>query len=96
MRALSLIGCAASICLAATPTFAYPTGAEALEARLLAKVGPDTRAWIAGEAAREASLRILSGGTTMAAVLPHSIALDTATEGEAGAAGERNSAVFGD
>jgi hypothetical protein len=29
-------------------------------------------------------------------MLPHSIALDTATEGEAGAAGERNSAVFGD
>ena len=69
MRALIRLGCAAAICLAATPAFAYPTGAEALEARLLAKMGPDARAWIDGEGRREASLRVLSGGTTTAAAL---------------------------
>jgi hypothetical protein len=69
MRALIRFGCAAAICVAATPSFAYPTGAEALEVRLLAKMGPDTRTWIASEAKREASVRVLSGETTMAAAL---------------------------
>jgi len=73
MRAHIVLGCAAAICLAATPAFAYPPGAEALEARLLAKMGPDTRAWIADEAAHEASLRILSGGTTETAALRYGV-----------------------
>jgi len=46
----------------------FPPGAEATEARLLAKVGPQTRAWINQEARREAASNNSSEATAVAAV----------------------------
>jgi hypothetical protein len=63
MRALVLLGCAATLCAFATPCFAYPTGSEALEARLLAKMGPTVKAWIVKEGAHEATAHIVSDGS---------------------------------
>jgi len=61
MRMLALSAVAAGLFLTAAPAFGYPAGAEALETRLLVKMGPDARAWISAEAARESSLHGFSG-----------------------------------
>jgi hypothetical protein len=63
MRSLVLSAVAAGLFLAASPAFGYPAGAEALETRLLLKMGPEARAWIAAEAAHESSSRGVSGET---------------------------------
>jgi hypothetical protein len=52
-----LAACAAE----ATPV--YPSGAQALEARLLAKMGPASRAWIKTEARHEADTGYFSSAT---------------------------------
>jgi hypothetical protein len=62
MRSLVVSTVAAALFLTAVPAFGYPAGSEALEARLLLKMGPDARAWITGEAARESSLHRFSDG----------------------------------
>jgi hypothetical protein len=71
MRTLVLLAAVTGLFLTANPALAYPTGAEALEARLLAKMGPDTRAWIVTEAARESSLHFLTDATPVNAALGH-------------------------
>lgn len=55
---------------------AFPPGAEAREARLLAKYGPRTRAWIKSEARREAALAQPSQPLTANAVRQNLSALD--------------------
>jgi hypothetical protein len=52
----------------ATPVLAYPTGSEALEARLLSKMGPSARAWIAKEGGHIASSRSISSSASDIAV----------------------------
>jgi hypothetical protein len=47
---------------------AFPPGAEAREARLLTKVGPQTRAWIQREGVREAALDNISEEVAIDAV----------------------------
>jgi hypothetical protein len=71
MRALVLFAAVAGLFLTASPALAFPTGSEALEARLLAKMGPDTRAWIVTEAARESTLHFLTDATPVNAALGH-------------------------
>jgi hypothetical protein len=71
MRALVLLGCAATLCAFVTPCLAYPTGSEALEARLLAKMGPTVKAWIVKEGAREATSHALSDGTARTAAFQY-------------------------
>ncbi|HEX3673211.1 MAG TPA: hypothetical protein VHU87_02965 [Rhizomicrobium sp.] len=71
MRALVLLGCAATLCAFVTPCFAYPTGSEALEARLLAKMGPAAKAWIAKEGAHEATAHIVSDGAARSAAFQY-------------------------
>ncbi len=63
MRGFVLLGCAAAICAFASSALAYPDGAEALEARLLVKMGPQAKSWIAREAAHESTAHVLSDGT---------------------------------
>jgi hypothetical protein len=54
----------------------YPAGAEAREARLHAKFGPRTRAWVQREAQREAALPELSESIAVNAVRQNLAALD--------------------
>lgn len=67
MRVVALLGLMAAACALASPCLAYPTGAEALEARLLARMGPDAKSWIAKEGAHEATSRFPSGDTARSA-----------------------------
>jgi hypothetical protein len=74
MRWLAVLSCAGMAAMVATQALAYPTGSEALEARLLAKMGPTTRIWITHEGAREAGLRSLSGDSARSAAFQYGAA----------------------
>jgi hypothetical protein len=78
MRGLVLLCCA--LCVLATPSLAYPSGADALEGRLLAKMGPGARDWIVKQAARVSSSRVISDSAARSAALQYG-----ATETEADA-----------
>ncbi|MGH6872347.1 MAG: hypothetical protein ACREHE_12665 [Rhizomicrobium sp.] len=67
MRRFAILGCAAMLGLIASPALAYPAGSEALEARLLAKIGPTTKAWIMKEGAHMAASRFASGDSARSA-----------------------------
>jgi hypothetical protein len=71
MRTLTLLGCAAAFCAFAGEALAYPTGAEALEVRLLAKMGPAAKVWIVKEGAREAAMRSVSGENARSAAIQY-------------------------
>jgi hypothetical protein len=71
MRVLVYLGCLVAVCAVATPCFAYPAGSEALEARLLAKMGPGAKAWIVNQAGRISSGRLISDGTARNAALQY-------------------------
>lgn len=64
--------CAPMFAAAQAPT-AFPPGAEAREAQLMAKVGPQTRAWIRQEAAREANLPEVSETVAVNAVRKYAV-----------------------
>lgn len=64
--------CAPIFAAAQTPS-AFPPGAEAREAQLMAKVGAQTRAWIRQEAAREANLPEVSETVAVNAVRKYAV-----------------------
>ena len=57
--------------LFAAPCFAYPTGSEALEARLMAKMGPGAKDWILKQAGRISSSRTISDSAARSAALQY-------------------------
>jgi hypothetical protein len=63
MRVLGILFAASLAVSAAEAMPAYPPGATALEARLLAKMGPQARAWIVSEARREVTIGYYSQET---------------------------------
>lgn len=71
MRVLAVLIGAGVATMVATQALAYPTGSEALETRLLAKMGPTTKAWIAKEGQREFGLHMLSGDSARSAAFQY-------------------------
>jgi hypothetical protein len=71
MRGLVLLCCA--ICVLATPSFAYPTGAEALEGRLLAKMGPGAKQWVVQQASHVAASREVSDSAARSAAVQYGV-----------------------
>lgn len=69
MRVLGILFAALLAASAAEAMPAYPPGATALEARLLAKTGPQARAWIVSEARREVTIGYYSQDTQAQAAL---------------------------
>ncbi|HTQ14139.1 MAG TPA: hypothetical protein VMH86_09705 [Rhizomicrobium sp.] len=67
MRAVGLVFCVAALAIVASRALAYPDGSEALESRLLARMGPETRAWIQKEGDKLASAHVFSGETARSA-----------------------------
>jgi hypothetical protein len=63
MRWLGLVIAMVFVATAAEAVPDYPNGALALESRLLAKMGPATRAWIKTEARREVGIGYFSADT---------------------------------
>jgi hypothetical protein len=69
MRGLFLLIAATFAVTAAQAVPDYPAGAQALEARLLAKMGAQTREWIKTEARREVTIGYFSPDTQTQAAL---------------------------
>jgi hypothetical protein len=69
MRVLGIFFAALLAASAADAVPAYPTGAQALETRLLAKMGPQAREWIVSEARREVTIGYYSQDTQAQAAL---------------------------
>ncbi|HEY1630714.1 MAG TPA: hypothetical protein VGF56_05330 [Rhizomicrobium sp.] len=69
MRGLVLLCCVLGAL--ATPALAYPSGAEGLETRLMAKMGPGAKDWILRQAGRISSSRTISDSAARNAALQY-------------------------